>query len=1045
MARLCHEGLATPQRPAVSAAALADEAAVVDGLLDQAAFDPAARQRIQRCATELISAVRESSHHRRGIEAFLREYDLSSEEGVVLMCLAEALLRIPDSATADRLISDRLSVGDWERHLGRSDSWFVNAATWGLLLTGRIVHLDPGALRAERGLLRRLGSSGEPLVRAALREALRILGQQFVMAVDIDHAISRVRGERSAAARYSFDMLGEAALTADEAVHFFELYDSAVQRIGQDPQSTGDVADTASISIKLSALHPRFEYAQRDRVMAELVPRLRQLVARARECGLAVTVDAEEADRLDLTLDVFAAVFCDPAAAGWHGFGLAVQAYQKRALAVFEWLTALARSAGKRMPLRLVKGAYWDTEIKRAQERGLSDYPVFTRKLATDVSYLACARKLLREADAFYPQFATHNAYSVAAILELAADTENFEFQRLHGMGERLYAALLRLRPGTRHRVYAPVGEHAQLLPYLVRRLLENGANTSFVTRIEDKAVAVETLVRDPVEQLRVDKQRRHRRIPLPVDLFRPLRRNSAGIDLSDPASVAGLEADLGCAAQREYRAAPLIDGCACAGEPSSVWSPADTRLQIGETVEAQVDDVRAAFAVARAGFGPWSGCAVTERARILERAADGLEANRAELIHLLGREGGRCIPDALAEVREAADFCRYYAALAVADMPPRALPAPAGERNQLALHGRGVFACISPWNFPVAIFTGQIAAALVVGNTVVAKPARQTTLCAMRVVQILHQAGVPVQALQFLPGDSAVLGGPMLQHPDLAGVAFTGSTATGHTLNRALALRDGPILPLIAETGGQNAMIVDSSALPEQVVRDVLQSAFNSAGQRCSALRVLFVQEDAAARLLEMLCGAVRELRLGDPMQLCTDVGPVIDGRARQSLVAHREQLRDAVLCEAQTTQECSRGHFVAPAVFEIDRMEVLQGEVFGPMLHVVRYRARELDQVVDAINNSGFGLTLGIHSRIERTARQIIDRARVGNFYLNRNMVGAVVGAQPFGGEGLSGTGPKAGGPHYLQRFAVERVVSVNTAAIGGNATLLSMEDGN
>ncbi len=1045
MAQPCHDDLETPQRPAVSAAALADEAAVVDGLLDQAAFDPPARQRIQRCATELISAVRDASHHRRGIEAFLREYDLSSEEGVVLMCLAEALLRIPDTATADRLISDRLSVGDWERHLGRSDSWFVNAATWGLLLTGRIVHVDPTALDNERGLLRRLGSPGEPLVRAALREALRILGQQFVMAADIDEAIKRARAERSTAARYSFDMLGEAALTADDATQFFELYDGAVQRIGEESQHPADAAGTASISIKLSALHPRFEYAQRDRVMAELVPRLRLLVDRARECGVAVTVDAEEADRLDLTLDVFAAVFCDPVAAGWHGFGLAVQAYQKRALAVLDWLSALARSAATRMPLRLVKGAYWDTEIKRAQERGLSDYPVFTRKLATDVSYLACARKLLQGADAFYPQFATHNAYSVAAILELAGDTANFEFQSLHGMGERLYAALSRLRPGMRHRVYAPVGEHAQLLPYLVRRLLENGANTSFVTRIEDQAVAVETLVRDPVEQLRVDKQRRHRRLPLPVDLFRPLRRNSAGIDLSDPERVAGLNAELEQAAQREYRAAPLIDGCASAGETRSVWSPADARLQVGEMFEAQADDVQSAFAVARAGFGPWSGCAATERAGILERAADGLEANRAELIHLLGREGGRCIPDALAEVREAADFCRYYAALAMADMPPRTLPAPAGERNQLALHGRGVFACISPWNFPVAIFTGQIAAALVAGNSVVAKPARQTALCAMRVVQILHRAGVPVEALQFLPGDSAVLGTPILQHPDLAGVAFTGSTATGRTLNRALTLRDGPILPLIAETGGQNAMIVDSSALPEQVVRDVLQSAFNSAGQRCSALRVLFVQQDAAARMLKMLCGAVRELRLGDPLELSTDVGPVIDARARQNLLAHRAQLRDAVLCEAQTTKDCSHGHFVAPAVFEIDRMEVLQSEVFGPMLHVVRYRARDLDQVVDAINNSGFGLTLGIHSRIERTARQIIDRARVGNIYLNRNMVGAVVGAQPFGGEGLSGTGPKAGGPHYLQRFAVERVVSVNTAAIGGNAALLSMEDGN
>ena len=1030
-------------RPEVSAVALADEPKVVAGLLTEAELAPDIRERVQRFATRLISAVREHGRSRRGIEAFLREYDLSSEEGVVLMCLAEALLRIPDPETADRLIRDRVSVGGWERHLGRSESWLVNAAPWSLMLTGRMVGVDPHATGADRSVLQRLGRTGEPLVRKALREALRILGQQFVMGADIDGAVLRAHRDYEGPGAFSFDMLGEAALTAADADRFHAAYTGALQRLASETTPATPIRHSPGISVKLSALHPRFEFSQRARVLSELVPRLKELALQARAAGVGLTVDAEEADRLDLTLDVFEAVYRDSALQDWDGFGLAVQAYQKRALPLIHWLEGLARTGGRRIPVRLVKGAYWDTEIKRAQERGLSDYPVFTRKLATDVSYVACTRRLLAVPDLLYAQFATHNAYTIAAVLELAPAGTSFEFQRLHGMGEDLYRQLRRLRPDVRCRVYAPVGAHALLLPYLVRRLLENGANTSFVHRIEDPSVAVEHLVEDPVQQLQVEKQRRHPRIPVPADLFLPLRRNSAGIDLSDPVTRSQLEQSLEQRSAENHHAAPLINGEPMEGEAVDVRSPADLDRIGGQVVPARREHLDQAFAAAGAGFDAWSRTAVDARAEVLERAADALEADRVGLAALIGREGGRCVQDALAEVREAADFCRYYAAMA-RRLSYQTLPGPVGERNALALHGRGVFGCISPWNFPLAIFTGQIAAALAMGNAVVAKPAQQTSLCAMCAVQLLHRAGVPVQALHLLPGSSAELGEPLLRHPALAGIAFTGSTATGHVLHRTLASRDGPILPLIAETGGQNAMIVDSSALPEQVVRDVLQSAFNSAGQRCSALRVLFVQEEAAPRLLDMLCGAVAELRLGDPLDLATDVGPVIDAPARDTLLAHRRSLEGARLCEAPAGAACERGLYVVPAVFALDQLDILKQEVFGPMLHVVRYRGRDLDRVVDAINGSGFGLTLGIHSRIESTARQIIARARVGNIYLNRNMVGAVVGAQPFGGEGLSGTGPKAGGPHYLQRFAVERVVSANTAAIGGNATLLNMDEG-
>ena len=1026
----------SPGRLAVAAAYLDDEDAHTAALLEQASLDAAARGRVRQRASDLVMRMRDRGAGREGVEAFLQEYDLSSEEGVVLMCLAEALLRIPDAATADRLIQDRFSVADWERHFGRSESWLVNAATWGLMLTGRLVAGDRTAPRdAPRVLRRLLAASGEPVIRAALREAMRIIGQQFVLGRTIEEAL-----ERGAGGRFSFDMLGEAALTAQDAERYYRAYRHAIDAIGAAQSAVEN--NRAEISIKLSALHPRFEFAQRWRLHAELVPRLTELAEAARRAGVFLTLDAEEAERLEPTLDMFEALARAPVLAGWDGLGLAVQTYQKRALALIGWLAALAREVGRRVNVRLVKGAYWDSEIKRAQQQGLPDYPVFTRKRATDVSYLACARSAFAAYDVLRPQFATHNAFTIASILELASGRA-FEFQRLHGMGESLYREVHALAPEVPCRTYAPVGSHAELLPYLVRRLLENGANTSFVNRIENRRYSVEELVADPVASLRVLRTRRHPCIPKPVDLYQPLRRNSSGLNLNDPLALHALDGELQQAARRRYRATAEGSVQQSAGTP--VHSPADRRLVLGEVLEARAEDVTRAFHRAAIAAADWDAQPVEARAAHLEAAADALEAARAELVYLVVREGGRCTPDALAEVREAVDFCRYYAALARSGFAERPLPGPSGESNRLRLHGRGVFACISPWNFPVAIFTGQIAAALVTGNCVLAKPARQTALTAARVVELMHRAGIPREVLQILPGSAAALGDPLLRDRRLAGVVFTGSTETAWHINRTLAARDGPIVPLIAETGGQNAMIVDSSALPEQVVSDVLHSAFNSAGQRCSALRLLFVQRDAAPRLVDMLCGAMAELQVGDPALLPTDVGPVIDDAARDGLVRHLERMaREAtVLQRARLGMDTEHGSFFAPALVEIERADLLQREVFGPILHLVRFDAAHLDGAVDAVNATGYGLTLGVHSRIESTVRRIAARSRVGNVYVNRDMIGAVVGTQPFGGEGLSGTGPKAGGPHYLQRFAVERVMTVNTAAMGGDPALLRLEE--
>ena len=1033
----------------------ADEDALVDELLALAEAGDLPPAAAAEQAAHWVAAVRADPRQRQGINALLREYDLSTAEGIALLCLAEALLRVPDADTADLLIREKLAAPRWERHLGHSDSLFVNAATWGLLFGERLVDIpEHGGLGAV--LHRLVARIGEPVIRVVGRRMMALLGDAFVLGEDLREAGRRAARQAAAGYRHAFDMLGEAARTAAEAEAYLEAYRAAIQAAASAADAT-DPNARPGVSVKLSALHPRYEFAQRERVRGELLPRLRLLCREARAAGIALTLDAEEAERLVLQVELLEAVGTDRELRGWDGLGLAVQAYQKCALALIDHLAGWARSAGRRLQVRLVKGAYWDTEIKLAQEQGLADYPVFTRKAATDLHYLLCARRLLAAPEVFYPQFATHNAHTLAAVLAMAPAGAVFECQRLHGMGEALFDRVRAERPELACRIYAPVGSHDRLLAYLVRRLLENGANSSFVNRIQDPAVPIAELVADPAAALRAARPRRHPHIPRPVDIL-PGRRNSAGVDLADPSQLAESQlaesqlaesqlAELGAAMEealrRHWHCGPLIEGGARAGAARPVRDPAARDRVLGTVADAGPEDVARALAAAQDAARDWERTPAEERARLLERIADAYQEQRPALLALLVREAGKTLPDAVAEVREAVDFCRYYAAearrlLAV----PQALPGPTGERNRLALRGRGPFLCISPWNFPLAIFTGQIAAALVAGNPVLAKPAEQTPLIAGFATQLMHRAGVPGAVLQLLPGDGATLGGLLIPDARVQGVAFTGSTAVARLLARQLAAREGSIVPLIAETGGQNAMIVDSTALPEQVTRDALRSAFASAGQRCSALRVLCLQEEIAERTLKMLQGAIAELRVGDPGLLETDVGPVIDEAARAALLDHRARLaaRGRLLAEAPLPEATEGGCFVAPALFALERIDELPGEVFGPFLHVLRYQAEALDELVDRINATGYGLTLGVHSRIDERAERILARARVGNVYVNRNQIGAVVGCQPFGGVGLSGTGPKAGGPHYLPRFTWEQTLSVDTTAAGGNASLFA-----
>jgi len=1007
------------RRSAIDRATRRDEPACVADLL--AEFDTIRYDR--EAAAGLARRLVDVARRRRpagGVDQLMQEFALSTREGVALMCLAEALLRIPDKATADRLIRDKLADGDWQAHLGASPSLFVNAAAWGLLLGGKLVAADGALGELLSGVLAR---GGEPLVRRGMDFAMRLLGERFVLGEDIGAALARAASNEVRGYRHSYDMLGEAALTAADAARYTAAYTAAIHALGNAAAGRGVVAGPG-ISIKLSALHPRYVRAQRARVLAELLPRLKALLLLARGYGIGVNIDAEESERLALSLDLLEALAVDPELAGWDGLGFVVQAYQKRSPLVVAHLVALARRSGRRLMLRLVKGAYWDSEIKRAQVDGLADYPVYTRKAHTDVCYLVCAARLLDAADAVYPQFATHNAHTVATVLEMARarGVAAYEFQCLHGMGEALYDHVVGAL-GHSCRIYAPVGTHATLLPYLVRRLLENGANSSFVNRLVDPAVAVDALLEDPVAAARRSGGSPHPAIPRPAELYGG-RRNSAGIDLASDAEIAELEHALTALAGEAARAQPLVAGGAAAtGTPRPLFAPADRTRVVGEVVDAGPDEIEAALAAAQAFAGEWHAQGAEARAAPLLRAADLLEAARPRLMQLCIAEAGKSWPAAVAEVREAADYCRYYAQQATAVRLKHAEPP-------------GVVVCISPWNFPLAIFVGQVAAALAAGAAVIAKPAGQTPLVAAAAVELLHRAGVPPAALQLLPGGGAEVGAALTADRRVRGLMFTGSTGVAQAIHRTLAARAEPLrdLRLIAETGGQNAMIVDSSALAEQVVQDALASAFDSAGQRCSALRVLCLQREIAERVLGMLRAAMNELCIGDPAQLATDVGPVIDEAARRRLLDHIERMRAAgrAVYQPPMPAECARGCFVAPTLIEIGTLAEIGGEVFGPVLHVLRFDADRLDALLADINATGYGLTLGVHSRIDATVARVVAGARVGNVYVNRNIIGAVVGVQPFGGEGLSGTGPKAGGPLMLPRLAgVEQIVPADIGA--------------
>jgi len=1013
-----------------------DEKTALAALVEAARLTPEVRREVVRQASALLAELRAPG--RAGwVDRFLREYSLSSEEGAALLGLAEAYLRVPDAGAADALIRDKLARGDWRAHLGSADSFLVNSATLGLVLGQAVSEASErgGTLRA---VVARLG---EPAMRAAVAAAMQTMGEAFVLGEKIEEAIRHADRRANREFRYSFDMLGEAARTADDAEAYLEAYRDAIVAVGRSADENQDVFGRDGVSVKLSALHPRFEPFHAVTAVPALTGRLIELARLAKAAGVGLTVDAEESERLEMSLDIIEGVARDPGLAGWDGLGLAVQAYQRRAPAVVAWTGALAKATGRRLMVRLVKGAYWDTEIKRTQERGLADYPVFTRKAYTDVSYLACAKVMLAE-EGVYPAFATHNAVTVATVLEWAGSDRVFEFQRLHGMGEGLYEDLM-ARLGIAVRVYAPVGGYRDLLAYLVRRLLENGANSSFVHQITDHRRSDEALLADPVGEAERRGLASHPAIPRPVDLFGAERRNSVGLDLSDAGVVSDLLGQIDKAWGTPARAAPIVEGREGGGATSRVFDPADGRRFVGEVVEATRADLERALALASGAYDGWNARGAEARAAILERLGDAIERDRAALMALAIREAGKTIADAQGEVREATDFCRYYAAQARRVFAPLRLPGPTGEINELSLGGRGVFACISPWNFPLAIFIGQIAAALAAGNAVIAKPAPQTPLMAAAAVRLALEAGVPGDLLHLLPGGPEI-GAALVADRRVAGVAFTGSTASARRIAHGLLEDEArPLVPLIAETGGINAMIVDSTALTEQVVADVITSAFLSAGQRCSALRLLCLQEDIAAPTLKMLTGAMAELVVGDPGVVETDLGPLIDAAAKSRIEAHLARHAGRILYSTPMPPGLERGHFVAPTVISLDRIEALQTEVFGPILHVVTWKGGHLGETADAIMASGYGLTLGVHSRIGAAAQAVRARAKVGNLYVNRSMIGAVVGVQPFGGEGLSGTGPKAGGPHYLPRFAVERTYTVDTTSAGGNASLLSLED--
>ena len=991
-------------------------------------------------ATKFVTAVREKRLATMGLDAFFIQYDLSSEEGIALMCLAEAMLRVPDNSNMDSLIKDKLTNLGWKKHTKKSSSWLVTAATWGLVATDKLYSGN----NTLQNLVARLG---EPVVRTCVKQAMGLLGEHFILGDTIEAAIKRANKKDNKEYLYSYDMLGEAAKTAEDAEKYFVDYKHSINAIADC--DGGELLNRPGISIKLSALYPRYQISQYTKATAELCKKVTVLVQMAKEKNITVTLDAEEADRLELSLAVFAKVLQDQTIASWGGFGMAVQAYQKRSLSLIDYLADLAQQENARILVRLVKGAYWDTEIKYSQVMGLEDYPVFTRKFNTDACYLACVTKIAELQGNLYGQYATHNAHTVAAVLQIYGNSRaDFEFQCLHGMGRTLYDAVLADEKGTRCRMYAPVGNHEELLPYLVRRLLENGANSSFVNRIIDKKIPIASIVTNPLELVEACDSAYHPYIPLPRNMLGSDRFNSKGLDISNPlVNIAAADS------MAEYLAKPIFAATLISnigklqpGEKVEVTNPADRTEVIGYYHEVNSKLVEHALAEAKSYYDTWSSVAVENRADILLKAADKLEEQMTDFMALAIKEAGKHWQDSIDEVREAVDFLRYYAVEAQNKLNPKTLPGPTGELNQLRYVGRGVVFCISPWNFPLAIFCGQLVAALVAGNTVIAKPASSTTLIATKFIELLFECGLPREAVQLVPGPSAVAGTPIVTSKNVQAVILTGSNATAKSISQDLSSRSGALVPLIAETGGMNSMIVDSTALTEQVVQDVIDSAYKSAGQRCSALRVLYIQEDVAEKTIRMLKGAMAELVVGDPSLLNVDVGPVIDDRAHNALTAHVKYLAatDAeLLYEIPATAAHSKGTFFMPRMYKISGIELLKEEVFGPVLHIVTYKLKDLDKVMDAINNTEFGLTFGVHSRIASTVDYIKARMKVGNIYVNRNTIGAVVGVQPFGGEGLSGTGPKAGGPNYVLRLCHERTLSVNTAAVGGNTALMTLKD--
>ncbi|WP_426417905.1 bifunctional proline dehydrogenase/L-glutamate gamma-semialdehyde dehydrogenase PutA [Aestuariirhabdus sp. LZHN29] len=994
----------TECRTAIRDNYLADEYVVISELIANARLSQADRDAISLRAADLIRRVRSNSSPTM-MEKFLAQYGLTTKEGVALMCLAEALLRVPDKTTIDALIEDKVVSGNWGEHRGQSNSSLINSSTWALLITGKLIgpvdgHGLPQTLRA---MIKRLG---EPVVRTAVAQAMKELGRQFVLGREINEALGRAKRYESKGYTYSYDMLGEAARTGADALNYHQAYSAAISELapacGHD-----DIRKNPGISVKLSALHPRYEFGQRERVMDELVPRTLALAKQARDANMGFNIDAEEADRLDLSLDVIEAVLSSPELAGWDGFGVVVQAFGQRASHVLDWLYALSTGLDRRIMVRLVKGAYWDAEIKRAQVMGLDGFPVFTRKASSDVSYIACAKKLLAMTDRIYPQFATHNAHSVSAILQLAGSRDCFEFQRLHGMGESLHEAVVS-EGQARCRIYAPVGAHEDLLAYLVRRLLENGANSSFVNQIVDDRIEPEEIAQDPFAAVQaLGDKLSSQVIARPAALYGKGRRNAKGWDLTNPVEVEAIEQARNAFRNHRWNGGPVLAGTVTGTDTHEVRNPAIPNDLVGQVIQASADDIETAIASAQQGFKTWSSFSAEERGACIRRVGELFETHAHELFALATREAGKTLLDGVSEIREAVDFALYY---------PNE-----GIRNKDAGTPRGVIACISPWNFPLAIFAGQVLAGLAAGNAVIAKPAGQTALIATRAVELMHEAGIPKAAIQLLPGGGSTVGTALTSDPRIAGVCFTGSTPTAQRISRVMAETMAPDAPLVAETGGLNAMIVDSTALPEQVVRDVLASSFQSAGQRCSALRMLYVQKDISDQLLEMLFGAMDELKVGNPWELSTDVGPVIDLAAKSGIDAHCRKFEGMgrVIKQLETPEE---GLFVAPTVIRLNGIEELEEEIFGPVLHVATFEAHQIDQVVDAINDKGFGLTFGLHTRVDTRVERIISRVKVGNIYVNRNQIGAIVGSQPFGGEGLSGTGPKAGGPQYVRRFMKE-----------------------